>query len=40
MNHAITIGDLFWPTIIIGGVVLFLVVVGVILSIFADAFKH
>ena len=39
MNHAITVGDLFWPAIAIGGLVLFVIVLSVILNIFADAWK-
>lgn len=40
MNHVITIGDIFWPAVMIGAGVLGIIVIIWILSIFADAWKH
>lgn len=40
MNHVLTVGDLFWPAIGIGGIIAIVIVLAIILSIFADAFKH
>jgi len=39
MDHAITVRDLVWPALAIGGVVLVGGAVFVVLSIFASAFK-
>jgi hypothetical protein len=40
MNHAITVGDLFWPAIAIGGVIATLIILAILASVFADAWKH
>lgn len=40
MNHVLTVGDLFWPAIVIGGVIVVIGGLLLLLSIFADAFKH
>lgn len=39
-DKPLTLGMLFWPAVIIGGLVIFLGVCAFILSIFADAWKH
>lgn len=39
-DKPLTLGMLFWPAVIIGGLLLFLGVIVLLLSIFADAWKH
>ena len=40
MNHVVTIGDLLWPAIAIGGIIAIIVIIAIVLSVFADAWKH
>jgi hypothetical protein len=40
MNHALTVGDLLWPAIAIGGIIAIFIIIAIVLSVFADAFKH
>lgn len=39
-DKPLTLGMLFWPAVVIGGLLLFLGVIAFLLSIFADAWKH
>lgn len=39
-DKPLTLGMLFWPAVVIGGLLLFLGIAAFLLSIFADAWKH
>lgn len=40
MSHVLTIGDLFWPAIVIVGIGVIFIIIAVLASIFADEWRH